>query len=77
MPRWTACSWRCWAVWIWASLSSAPASADLEALDLAEPASRSASAMRSCRLTRISSSRLRWAGSGLRSEHLTHACSWT
>jgi hypothetical protein len=29
--------------------------------------------MRSCRLSRISSSRLRWAGSGLRSEHLTHA----
>ena len=47
--------------------------ADLQALDLAEPSSRSASAMRSCRLTRISSSRLRWAGSGLKSEHLTHA----
>ena len=33
--------------------------------------SRWASAMRAWRLSRISSSRFRWAGSGLRSEHLT------
>lgn len=50
--------------------------ADLEALDLAEPASRSASAIRACRLSLISASRGRWAGSGRRSAHRTHACSW-
>jgi hypothetical protein len=38
MPRWTARCWRCRAVPIWAILSSVPARADLEALDLAGPA---------------------------------------
>jgi integrase len=77
MPRWTACSWRCRDASIWASLSSVPARLTLRPSISPSQPSRSASAMRSCRLDRISSRRCRWAGSGLRSEHLTHACSWT
>ena len=65
------------AAWIWASLSSVPARLTLSPSISPGQPSRSASAMRSCRLSRISSSRPRWAGSGLRSEHLTQACSWT
>lgn len=38
--------------------------------------SRSASLIRAPRLSRISTSRARWGGSGRRSEHLTQACSW-
>jgi integrase len=77
MPRWVAWSWRRKVASIWASLSSAPARLTLRPSISPGHPSRSASAMRSCRLSRISSSRLRWAGSGLKSEHLTHACSWT
>ena len=77
MPRWTAWSWRCREASIWASLSSVPARLTLRPSISPSQPSRSASAMRSCRLSRISSSRPRWAGSGLRSEHLTQACSWT
>jgi len=72
-PSWTASPWRRRAAWIWASLSSVPARLTLRPSISPSQPSRSASAMRSCRLARISSSRPRWAGSGLRSEHLTQA----
>jgi hypothetical protein len=58
---------------IWVSLSSAPARLTWSPSTSPSQPSRSASAMRSSRLARISSRRCRWAGSGLRSEHLTHA----
>src|SRR5487761_1232584 len=77
MPRWTACSRRRREASIWASLSSVPARLTCRPSISPSHPSRSASAIRSCRLTRISSRRGRWAGSGLKSEHLTHACSWT
>jgi hypothetical protein len=73
MPRRTAWSRRCKAASIWASLSSVPARLTLRPSISPSRPSRPASAMRSCRLIRISSRRLRWAGSGLKSEHLTHA----
>lgn len=71
MPGWTASPWRRRAAWTWASLSSVPVRLTLRPSTSPGQPSRSASAMRSCRLARISSSRPRWAGSGLRSEHLT------
>jgi hypothetical protein len=57
MPRWTAWSWRCRVASIWASLSSVPARLTLRPSISPSQPSRPASAMRSCRLTRISSRR--------------------
>src|SRR6266702_1492590 len=76
MPRRKDCSRRRRDASIWEILSSVPARLTLSPSISPSPPSRPASAMRSCRLARISSSRPRWAGSGLRSEHLTQACSW-
>ena len=73
MPSWIASPWRRRDASIWVSLSSVPARLTLRPSISPGQPSRSASAMRSCRLARISSSRPRWAGSGLRSEHLTQA----
>lgn len=73
MPSWTASAWRLLEAPIWAILSSAPARLTLSPSTSSSQPSRSASAIRSRRLARISSSRARWAGSGLRSEHLTQA----
>ncbi len=61
---------------ICASLSSAPARLTRSPSTSPSRPSRSASLMRTTRLSRSSSRRARWAGSGRRSEHLTHACSW-
>ncbi|MGW2522337.1 hypothetical protein ACWC09_36085 [Streptomyces sp. NPDC001617] len=47
--------------------------ADLQVRDLAEPAFVLGSAMWAMRLSRMSTSRVRWFGSGRRSEHLTQA----
>ena len=55
MPRWTAWSWRCKVASIWASLSSVPARLTFRPSISPSHPSRSASAMRSCRLARISS----------------------
>ena len=71
MPSWTAVACRRRAASIWESLSSAPARLTFSPSTSPSQPSRPASAMRSCRLARISSSRERWAGSGRRSEHLT------
>jgi hypothetical protein len=49
--------------------------ADLETVDLAEPAFRLGFGDSGIKLSRISASRARWTGSGRRSEHLTQACS--
>src|SRR5712691_515302 len=76
MPSWTASALRWSEAVIWASLSSAPARLTLSPSTSPGQPSRSASAMRSCRLARISSRRARWPADGRRSEHLTHACSW-
>ena len=77
LPRWIVSRCRWWVVSIWASLSSAPARLTLSPSTSPSQPWRSASAMRACRLSRISSSRARWAGSARRSAHLTQACSWT
>ena len=77
MPSWMVLARRRRVASIWASLSSAPARLTLSPSTSPSQPSRSASAMRACRLSRISSSRARCAGSGRRSGHLTQACSWT
>jgi len=73
MPSWTASAFLWMAACIWASLSSVPARLTFSPSASPAQPSRSASAMRSRRLARISSRRACWAGSGLRSEHLTQA----
>jgi site-specific recombinase XerD len=75
MPSWMVSVRRRRVASIWASLSSAPARLTLSPSTSPSQPSRSASAMRAWRLSRISSSRVRWAGSGRRSAHLTQACS--
>src|SRR5436305_6243753 len=60
----------------WASLSWAPARETRSPSTSPSQPSRCASVMRARRLSRISSRRGRWVGSGHRSEHLTQACSW-
>src|SRR5215207_3601477 len=77
VPSWMVLVRRRRVVSIWASLSSAPARLTLSPSTSPSQPSRSASAMRACRLPRISSSRARCAGSARRSGHLTQACSWT
>ena len=51
--------------------------ADLEALDLAEPAFALGLGDAVVQVVPDLLEPARWAGSGLKSEHLTHACSWT
>ena len=76
MPRWTLaglCSER---VSSWASLFLAPARLICSPSISPSHPSRLASIMRASRLSRISSRRACWAGSGLSRGHLTQACSW-
>ena len=61
---------------IWASLSSAPARLILRPSTSPSQPSRSASAMRAVRLSRISAMRSRWAGSGQCRGHRRQLCSW-
>ena len=76
MPRPTAALRR--VVWlsIWASLMFAPARLILRPSASPSHRSRSASVMRSVRLSRISRSRVRWAGSGRRRGQRRQLCSW-
>ncbi len=64
-------------LWIWASLSSAPARLTRRPSASPSQPSRSASAIRSVRFSRISSSRSCCAGSGQSNAQRTQACSWT
>ena len=60
----------------WASLLFAAERLTLSPSASPAQPSRSASAMRARRLSRMSSSRPRWSGEILRSGHLTQLCSW-
>ncbi|MBX7553194.1 hypothetical protein K1Y78_35585 [Streptomyces sp. tea 10] len=72
MPRSTAvgCPWPRSS---WRSFSSAPTRLTWRPSTSPSQPSASASAIRAIKLSRISASRARWAGSGRRSEHLTQA----
>ena len=76
MPRSTASERRAAVASAWASLLFAAARLTLSPSASPVQPSRSASAMRARRLSRISARRPRWSGEILRSGHLTQLCSW-
>ena len=76
MPRLTASARRARVSSIWASLLLAAARLTLSPSASPAQPSRSASAIRSVRLPRMSSSRCFWEGSTRRSEHRMQLCSW-